>query len=82
MDCKILNQAAEKLLGVTSKDIVGKNIWEEFSAIIPEEFYTVYHKAFLQDALVHFKVYWGERVTGLMWSVIIAMTAYLFLLKQ
>ena len=58
---KYWNQAAEKLLGVTSKDIVGKNIWEEFSAIIPVEFYTVYHKAFLQDAPVHFKVYWGEK---------------------
>ena len=57
---KYWSPAAEKLLGITSKRIVGKNIWEEFATIIPEEFYAVYDKAFLQDAPVHFKLYWDK----------------------
>ncbi len=57
---KYWNSAAEKLLGVLAKDIVGKNIWEEFAGAIPLDFYTVYHKAFLQDIPLHFEEYWGE----------------------
>jgi len=57
---KYWNKAAEKLLGVQAKDIVGKNLWEEFAASIPLDFYAVYHKAFLQDVPVHFQEYWGE----------------------
>jgi PAS domain S-box-containing protein len=54
------NKAAEKLLGVKAKDIVGKNLWEKFAGVIPLNFYAVYHKAFLQDVPVHFQEYWGE----------------------
>lgn len=54
------NHAAEKLSGINEKDIVGKNIWEQFTAILPVEFYKIYQKAFLQDAPVHFEEYWGE----------------------
>lgn len=57
---KYWNKAAEKLLKVASKDIVGKNLWEEFASIIPLDFYAVYHKAFLQDIPLHFEEYWGE----------------------
>jgi PAS domain S-box-containing protein len=57
---KYWNKAAEKLLGIQSKDIIGKNLWEKFAGAIPLEFYTVYHKAFLQDIPVHFEEYWGE----------------------
>ena len=57
---KYWNKAAERLLGVAAEDIVGKNLWEEFAGIIPLDFYTVYHKAFLQDIPVHFEEYWGE----------------------
>ena len=57
---KYWNKAAEILLGVKAKDIVGKNLWEEFAGIIPLNFYAVYHKAFLQDIPVHFEEYWGE----------------------
>ena len=46
---KYWNKAAEKLLNVEAKDILGKNFWEEFAGIIPLEFYNVYQKAFLQD---------------------------------
>jgi PAS domain S-box-containing protein len=57
---KYWNKAAEKLLGVPAPDIVGKNLWEKFAAIIPLNFYTVYHKAFIEDVPLHFKEYWGE----------------------
>jgi PAS domain S-box-containing protein len=61
-DWKVLywNNAAEQLLGVAAKDIIGKNLWEEFAGAIPLDFYTVYYKAFLQDTPVHFEEYWGE----------------------
>ncbi|HTE12301.1 MAG TPA: PAS domain S-box protein [Chitinophagaceae bacterium] len=54
------NKAAERLLGVQARHIIGKNLWKEFAGIIPLNFYTVYHKAFLQDIPVHFKEYWTE----------------------
>jgi PAS domain S-box-containing protein len=54
------NKAAESLLAVKAADIVGRNLWEAFAGIIPLQFYTVYHKAFLQDIPVHFVEYWEE----------------------
>ena len=57
---KYWNKAAEELLGVEAKDIVGKNLWNEFAAYIPLDFYAVYHKAFLQGIPLHFEEYWGE----------------------
>ncbi len=57
---KYWNKAAEKILGLPAKDIIGKNLWEEFVELIPLNFYAVYHKAFLQNIPVHFEEYWGE----------------------
>ncbi len=57
---KYWNKAAEKLLGVQAKDIVGKNIWEKFAGVIPVNFYAIYHKAFQLNTPVHFEEYWGE----------------------
>jgi PAS domain S-box-containing protein len=57
------NNAAEKLLGVQAKNIVGKNLWKEFAGIIPLNFYTGYHKSMLQDIPVHFREYWVEMGT-------------------
>ena len=54
------NTAAEKLLGVRAKDIVGKNLWEELAGILPLHFYTVCYESFSQDIPVHFQEYWGE----------------------
>ena len=54
------NKAAEGLLAAKAVDIVGRNLWEAFAGIIPLQFYTVYHKAFLQDIPVHFVEYWEE----------------------
>lgn len=57
---KYWNKAAEKILGVPAKDIVGKNLWEEFAGIIPVEFYAIDQKAFRQDIPLHFEEYWGQ----------------------
>jgi PAS domain S-box-containing protein len=57
---KYWNKAAEKLLGVQAKDIIGKNFWETFAGSLPLEFYQVYHKAFLKTIPLHFEEYWGE----------------------
>jgi PAS domain S-box-containing protein len=57
---KYWNKSAEKLLGVKAQDIVGQNLWEKFAGTIPLNFYTVYHKAFLQDVPIYFEEYWGE----------------------
>ena len=57
---KYWNKAAEKILGILAKDVVGRNIWEVFVERIPIEFYAVYHTAFLQDIPVHFEEYWAE----------------------
>jgi len=57
---KYWNKAAEKILGVASKDIVGKNIWDVFAESISREFYTAYHNAFLPDIPAHFEEYWPQ----------------------
>lgn len=57
---KYWNKSAEKILGVKSDDIVGKNLWVEFAGILPIEFYAVNQKAFIPDVPVHFEEYWGE----------------------
>lgn len=57
------NEAAEKLLAVQSKDIIGKNLWAKFAGAIPLKFYKVYHKAFLQETPIHFQEYWAEMGT-------------------
>lgn len=57
---KVWNKAAEKILGVPAKDMIGKNLWEKFAGIIPVNFYSIYNKAFQQKMPVHFHEYWGE----------------------
>lgn len=58
---KYWNKAAEKLLGVQSKNIVGTNLWLKFAGSLPMEFYKTWHKALLKDVPVYFKEYWRER---------------------
>ncbi len=60
LDSQYWNKKAEKLLNVRAKDITGRNLWEQFSAILPINFYANYHKAFLQDIPVRFEEYWEE----------------------
>jgi len=62
------NKAAEQLLNVQEKDIIGKNFWEKFPKAVQLDFYAVYHQAFLQDIPIHFEEYWAE--TGKWFDVI------------
>ncbi|MDP4149527.1 MAG: PAS domain-containing protein [Bacteroidota bacterium] len=57
---KYWNRAAERLLGVLSADILGKNLWDEFAGLLPLDFYRAYHKAFLSEIPISFREYWGE----------------------
>lgn len=54
------NTAAEKLLRVEAKNIIGHNFWKTFSGLLPVEFYANYYKAFQLDTPVHFEEYWAE----------------------
>jgi PAS domain S-box-containing protein len=56
---KYWNKAAENILGIQAKDIVGMNLWENVADTLPLEFYNVYHLAFLQNSPNHFEEYWG-----------------------
>jgi PAS domain S-box-containing protein len=57
------NNIAEKLIGISATDIVGRNLWATFSDTIPEAFYTAYSQALLQDIPVHFTIYWPKLKT-------------------
>jgi PAS domain S-box-containing protein len=51
------NKEAEKLLGKKRKDILNKNLWEEYAEAINLKFYTEYHKAVDNQETVHFEEY-------------------------
>ena len=54
------NNTAEKLLGILSGDIVGRNLWEGFENIVPPEFSKLFQHSFLKDSPVHFEEYLGD----------------------
>ncbi len=57
------NKAAEILMQLPAKDIVGKNLWKKFPAAVELPCYTACQQAFLQEAPIHFKEYWAELET-------------------
>ena len=57
---KYWNKAAEKILRIQAKEIIGENLWKKFAGIIPIELYAIDHRAFIKDVPVHFQEYWGE----------------------
>lgn len=54
------NKEAEKLLLVPAISIVGDNLWKKFGAVIPLEFYTLYHKASIKSIPVNIQLNWPE----------------------
>ncbi len=54
------NRAAEIMLKVAAKDIVGQDLWSKFSGIIPTELLSIHQRGFQKDVHVHFQEYWGE----------------------
>ena len=57
------NQMAANILGISSTDIAGKNLWIQFMDAIPDTFYTAYNRVSLQDVPVNFTIYWPEKMT-------------------
>jgi PAS domain S-box-containing protein len=57
---KYWNKAAEKLVGIRSEDILGKNLWKGFSKLIPSEFSQVFNHSFLKGIPNHFEEYLGK----------------------
>jgi PAS domain S-box-containing protein len=51
-----LNHEAERLLGRTRGDLVGKQIWEEFAPAVETAFYDAYHRAMAGTETVRFEV--------------------------
>ena len=57
------NKAAEILVHLPAKEIIGKNIWKTFPAAVELPCYSACHQAFLQEAPIHLKEYWAELET-------------------
>src|SRR5690606_28539272 len=49
------NKEAEHVLGKKREDILGKNLWEEYSNVTDSDFYRQYHKAMQTGKTVHFE---------------------------
>jgi PAS domain S-box-containing protein len=58
-----LNQQAEVLLKRTREDLLGKNIWEEFTAAVGTTFDEQYHKAFDEQTTVTFEEFYAPLET-------------------
>lgn len=57
------NKAAENLLAVRAKDIIGLNLWEALGRAIPAIFHTAYLKVFLQHNGLPLVACWAEMGT-------------------
>jgi len=57
---KYWNKAAEKIIGIPAKDILGKNLWEEFPSALPLEFDSLYHHRIIGDYRGHREDYLGK----------------------
>ncbi|MBB5440227.1 PAS domain S-box-containing protein [Pedobacter sp. AK017] len=55
------NKECERLLDKSKSDIIGKNLWKEFSKAISLKFYTEYHKAMREKVAVRFQEYWPQK---------------------
>jgi PAS domain S-box-containing protein len=54
------NKAAERLLRMPRKHIIGKKIWQVYHDVIPGKFYQAYKRELLQSTSVTFEVYFSE----------------------
>ncbi|WP_445664073.1 PAS domain S-box protein [Fodinibius sp. AD559] len=52
------NKRAEQVLGTSSEDIVGKNLWDVYDDAIELDFYTQYHKAVDEQVTVNFEEFY------------------------
>ena len=52
-----VNREAERLLGRSRDDLVGKSLWEEFSAVVGSTFHHEYQRAVAERTTVEFEAY-------------------------
>lgn len=52
------NKECELLLSISREDILGKNLWAEFSEAVSLKFYAQYHRAVRENVAVRFEEYW------------------------
>jgi PAS domain S-box-containing protein len=57
---KYWNRAAERIIGISARDILGKNLWKEFPSALPLEFYSIYHNKVIGDNPAHREEYLGK----------------------
>jgi len=53
-----VNQEAERLLRRSRTELIGENLWSEFSEAIPLPFYAEYHRALQESVPVHFEEFY------------------------
>jgi PAS domain S-box-containing protein len=53
-----VNKKAGEILNRNPEDLIGKNIWEEFTEGMDKPFYHGYHKAFDEQRYIHFEEYY------------------------
>jgi diguanylate cyclase (GGDEF)-like protein/PAS domain S-box-containing protein len=52
-----LNGIGENYIGKEYTDVMGKNLWEEFPALVDTNFYLAYHKALTEKVMMEFEEY-------------------------
>lgn len=52
------NKEAENVLGRSKKEVIGKNLWDQYQDAVDLEFYTQYHKAVNEQVSVYFEEYY------------------------
>lgn len=52
------NKECERLLSISREEILGKNLWAEFSEAVSLKFYSQYHRAVRENIAVRFEEYW------------------------
>ena len=57
---KYWNKAAERIVGISAKDILEKNLWKEFPSALPLEFYSIYHNMVIGHNPAHREEYLGK----------------------
>ena len=53
-----INRRAEQVLGRTSAELLGKNMWEEFPESVETEVYNYYHKAAREQITIEFEIFY------------------------
>lgn len=54
---RYINTTAEHVLGLHTRDLIGKNIWEEFPNLTTQPIYNAYHKAMADQRYVFIESY-------------------------